>query len=195
MTGSLEKYEELGVNAFISMGKLSFSREALGAVGMPEETADVTLTFNRIPFRCACADLGGAHCIVPLPDISSGLADRIAQSPEIRGYFPHGVSLELVHVLNRDTVQIELRQIFSAQTESAGKSPLSSRAEGNPKTAHGQLSLNGCCAAAGALHSLGIVNARVTLLAAGEPLCVCVDEALRTSIPRPVAFSCRNLLV
>lgn len=195
MAGQLEKYEELGVNACISMGKLSFSREAVGAANMPEKTADITLTFNHIPFRCSCADLGGAHCIIPLPDISPELADRIAESPEIRDYFPHGVNLELVHVLNRDTVQLELRQIPSSGPDTAGGNTFADRQSQNPNPAHSQFSVNGCCAAAGALHNLGFVNPKVNLLNGGEALCVCVDASLRTSIPRPVAFPCRNVLV
>ena len=140
---------EKGTNLTVSMGTLKFTREAIGGVDIPEETVDIPLEFNGKTYRCTCVSIGNPHCVIPLDEVNKDLACSIGQYSEVAKYFANRINTQLVKVLDRNNIQVEIFERGAGYTLASGSSS---------------------CAAAGAVYRLGLVDGSVTVHMPGGEL-------------------------
>ncbi|MFF4060690.1 diaminopimelate epimerase [Streptomyces sp. NPDC001668] len=117
--------------------------------------APVALTAGSRRLDVLNLHLGNPHTVVPLDDVSSGLAKEfgplIAWHPE----FPQGTNVQFLRVVDRGRIRIEVWERGAGYTLASGSS---------------------ACAAAAAAHRLGLVDGHVVVEMAGGTMEVSVGE-------------------
>lgn len=133
---------EEGSNVTVYMGILSFSREDIGCVDTPEQVVNVPLQFGEEIFQSTCVSIGNPHCVIPMKFVYKKRVCEIGQYSETAKYFPNRINTQIVKVLDRENIQIEIFERGTGYTMASGSC---------------------ACAAAGAIYKLGLV---------GEEVCV-----------------------
>lgn len=146
---------EEGNDITVSMGRLSFSREDIGCVDTPEQVVDVPLQFGEETFRCTCASIGNPHCVIPMKNVFKQRVCEIGAYSEHAKYFPNRINTQIVKILDRNNIQIEIFERGAGYTLASGSCS---------------------CAAAGAVHKLGLTDADVCVHMPGGKLQVHIDE-------------------
>ena len=152
---------EEGSEITVSMGKLSFSREEIGCVGTPEQVVDVPLQFGEETFPCTCVSIGNPHCVIPMRNIYKKRVCEIGEFSECAEYFPNRINTQIVKVLDRNNIQIEIFERGTGYTLASGSSS---------------------CAAAGAVHRLGLTDSDVCVHMPGGTLQVHIDKDWNASM-------------
>lgn len=146
---------EEGTRMKISMGHLTFWSDEIPVTGEKREMVDQTMVFGKIPYRTTCVSIGNPHCVIWMSEISREEVCRIGAESECAEYFPEKVNTELLNVLDRSNIQIEIYERGAGYTLASGSS---------------------ACAAAGAAHKLGLVNDKMYVHMPGGVLEVEIKE-------------------
>ncbi len=139
----------------VSMGKLSFKSSDVGAVGLEDELIDVPLTFGTKPYHCTCVSVGNPHCVIPMKEVSREKVIRIGRYSECSEYFPNRINTQIVKVLDRNNIRIEIYERGAGYTLASGSSS---------------------CAAAGAVYRLGLTDSRMDVHMPGGILKIEISE-------------------
>lgn len=143
-----------GSNMTVSMGAVKFDRTSVGAVGTPDELVNIPLYFGSEKYMCTCVSIGNPHCVIPLPDTSKEKVCEIGRLSETAAYFPNRINTQIVKVLNRNNIQIEIYERGAGYTLASGSSS---------------------CAAAAAVYRLGLVDSNVSVHMPGGVLQIEID--------------------
>lgn len=145
-----------GTDMTVSMGRLSFNKYDIGCVDTPVETVDIPLEFGGKTYQCTCATIGNPHCIIPMDEISAEKVAEIGKYSENASYFPERVNTQIVKVIDKKNIAIEIFERGAGYTLASGTSS---------------------CAAAGATYRLGLTGPDVTVHMPGGKLNISVDYA------------------
>ncbi|HEX3022765.1 MAG TPA: diaminopimelate epimerase [Lachnospiraceae bacterium] len=140
-----------GTQLRVSMGRLSFLSVDIGVVGEKREVVNETMLFGGKDYQCTCVSVGNPHCVIPLPEVSKELVCEIGKYSENAIYFPKRINTQIVKVLDRNNIQIEIFERGAGYTLASGSSS---------------------CAAAGAVYKLGLVDNMVTVHMPGGELLI-----------------------
>lgn len=152
---SVRYNNEKGTNMTVSMGKLSFDRGMIGCVHTPKETVDIPLRFHGKIYQCTCVSIGNPHCVIPVEEISKELVCEIGKYSERADYFPNKINTQIVKVIDRHNIRIEIYERGAGYTLASGSSS---------------------CAAAGAAYRLGLVENTVCVHMPGGQLQIEIDK-------------------
>lgn len=155
-----------GTNMTVSMGKLSFAREDVGCVNTPSQTVNIPLLFDDTEYLCTCVSIGNPHCVIPLEDISKELVCEIGKYSEVASYFPNRINTQIVKILDRNNIQIEIFERGAGYTLASGSSS---------------------CAAAGAVYRLGLVDSDICVHMPGGNLQISIDASWNVSMTGTVS--------
>lgn len=133
----------------VNMGTATFNSAAIPVAGPDREVVAEPLSVLGRSYAITCLSVGNPHCVIPLPDISRELAEQLGPFIENHPLFPHRINLQLLKVLDRSTIQIEIWERGAGYTLASGSSS---------------------CAAASAAYRLGLVDRNVTVLMPGGTL-------------------------
>lgn len=133
----------------VRMGKASFASSDVPVSGPLREVVDEPMVFGGTVYRVCCVSVGNPHCVIPLQDISREKAIELGAFVEIAPQFPERTNMQLLKVLDRKTIQIEIFERGAGYTLASGSSS---------------------CAAACAAHKLGLVDSSVTVQMPGGEL-------------------------
>ncbi len=109
--------------------KVSMGRAEFKAGRIPVKTADPESEVIRMPIEvdgntwefCAVS-VGNPHCVIPLDTISAELAKRIGSSVEHHAMFPNRINMQLLKVIDRSNIQIEIWERGAGYTLASGTS-------------------------------------------------------------------------
>ena len=146
---------EEGTRIQASMGKLNFWSDQIPVAGPRREILNETMMFGSIPYRVTCVSVGNPHCVIWLNDISKELACRIGSVCETAPYFPERVNMELLKVVDRNNIEIEIYERGAGYTLASGSSG---------------------CAAAGAAWKMGLTDPKLLVHMPGGVLEVEFEE-------------------
>jgi diaminopimelate epimerase len=126
----------------VDMGCVTFNSDLIPVSGTVREVVAEFLEINNTLFTVTCLSIGNPHCVIPLEHISKELA--IALGPIVENYkiFPKRINMQLLQVLDRNNIQIEIWERGAGYTLASGSSS---------------------CAAACAAYKLGLVDNSVTV--------------------------------
>ena len=144
-----------GTNITVSMGQLHFTKKAVGSINTPEEMVNIPLDFNHKIYQCTCVSIGNPHCVIPMDEVSKELVCEIGKYSEIAEYFPNRINTQIVKVLDKNNIQVEIYERGAGYTLASGSSS---------------------CAAAGAIYRLGLVEPDVTVHMPGGELKIHIDS-------------------
>ena len=146
---------EDGSRLRVSMGKLSFWSDDIPVTGERREVINEDMVFGRTLYPVTCATIGNPHCIIPMREISKPLVCKIGEYAEMARYFPHRVNTQIMKVIDKENVAIEIYERGAGYTLASG---------------------TGACAAAGTAYKLGMTNNKVIVHMPGGELIVEIED-------------------
>ena len=135
----------------MTMGKLNFSSRNLGLSGPDREAVHEFYNFGGE--ECDCT--GNPHCVIVLEKTDRETVCRIGKYSERAECFPEGINTEIVEVLDKNNIQIEIFERGAGYTLA---------------------SATGACAAAGAAYRRGLIDSDVMVHMPGGKLWTQIDE-------------------
>jgi len=106
----------------VDMGRVSFDSGVIPVKGPRREVINETFTILGREFRYCAATIGNPHCVLPMDDISEALAREIGPHIEHEPRFPNRTNVQLLKVLDRANIQIEIWERGAGYTLASGSS-------------------------------------------------------------------------
>ena len=150
----------------VDMGGVTFQSDEIPASGPSREVVNETLKLAKTPFKVTCLSIGNPHCVVPLDEISEKLARKIGPEIENHAMFPNRINVQLLEVIDRRNIKIEIWERGAGYTLASGSSS---------------------CAAASAAHRLDLVDAQVSVHMPGGTIEIEIDKDGRVHMTGPVS--------
>jgi diaminopimelate epimerase len=148
------------------MGSVTFESSEIPVRGELREVVDETLRVGNISHKVTCLSIGNPHCVIPLDEISEEYARVIGPRIENHPMFPNRINMQLLRVIDRDTIEIEIWERGAGYTLASGSSS---------------------CAAASAAYRLGMVDNRITVHMPGGAMEIEIDENKHVHMTGPVS--------
>ena len=139
----------------MTMGKLNFSSRNLGLSGPDREAVHEFYNFGGEECDCTCVSSGNPHCVIVLEKTDRETVCRIGKYSERAECFPEGINTEIVEILDKNNIQIEIFERGAGYTLA---------------------SATGACAAAGAAYRRGLIDSDVMVHMPGGKLWTQIDE-------------------
>ena len=147
--------ESSGKSVTVEMGSVTFQSDSIPVTGKSREVLNETLEINGEEISYCAATIGNPHCIVLNHKISAEEAGRIGPLLEIHPNFPNRTNVQLLEVLNRGTIRIEIWERGVGYTLASGSSS---------------------SAAAAVAHRLGFCDAEIAVLMPGGQIDIAISE-------------------
>lgn len=109
----------------VEMGKVSFhsSKIPVKVEGEPREVIDESLVINGKVYSYCSATIGNPHVVLPMDKVSKALACEIGPVLEnMTSLFPNRTNVQLLQVLDRNNIQIEIWERGAGYTLASGSS-------------------------------------------------------------------------
>ncbi len=111
---------EEGSRVKISMGHPSFWSDEIPVTGERREMINQTMVFGKIPYVTTCLSIGNPHCVIWMDEISKEMVCRIGVHSENADCFPEKINTQLLNVLDRTNIQIEIYERGAGYTLASG---------------------------------------------------------------------------
>ena len=137
----------------VGMGQAIFKAKDIPVItDTPEaEVIHHTLEVKGRKFTVCCVSVGNPHCVLPLDSISPELAHEIGSAVEHHPMFPKRINMQLLKVLDRNNIQIEIWERGAGYTLASGTSS---------------------CAASTIAHKLGLCDGDITVHCPGGKISI-----------------------
>jgi diaminopimelate epimerase len=140
----------------VAMGRVSFRSDLIPVTGEPREVIAEQITLaNGRSYSATCLTIGNPHCVIPLEQISKELTLEIGPLIENHPAFPKRINMQLLKVIDRNTIQIEIWERGAGYTLASGSSS---------------------CAAASVAYQFGLVNNQVKVMMPGGVIDIEITE-------------------
>jgi diaminopimelate epimerase len=111
-----------GKTVRVEMGRVSFWSDEIPVAGPRREVINEPIHLRGQQFIFCAATIGNPHCVLPLPKISADLARQLGPLLETHLRFPNRINVQLMKVLDRNNVQIEIWERGAGYTLASGSS-------------------------------------------------------------------------
>lgn len=138
-----------GRRVTVEMGQVSFDSTRIPVLGPPREVLNETIEIGSHTLRYCAATVGNPHCVVLMETVNSALAHDLGPHLEKAPRFPNRTNVQLMQVLDRHNIRIEIWERGAGYTLASGSSS---------------------CAAASAAYRLGLIDRNVTVIMPGGTL-------------------------
>lgn len=140
----------------IQLGPASLESGAVGAAGPDSAMLRVPLLAAGGSWTATCVHNGNPHCVVPLDEtrVTPELARSLGPALRDHELFPRRINVELLHVVDRENIRIEIFERGAGYTLASGSA---------------------ACAAASAAHALGLTGPMTTVHMPGGQVEVEID--------------------
>lgn len=135
----------------VEMGKTTCRSIEIPVTGPDREVIGEPMTFGGREYRATCVSIGNPHCVLPMEEISREQACALGPLVESAACFPRRINLQLLKVLDRRNIRIEIYERGAGYTLASGTSS---------------------CAAATAAYRLGLVEPELTVHMPGGTLSI-----------------------
>jgi diaminopimelate epimerase len=142
------------------MGAVSFASTAIPVAGPPREVLREHLDVDGTAVEFSAATVGNPHCVVLRDRVSPDEARALGPRLEHHPLFPRRTNVQLVQVLGRDALRIEIWERGAGYTLASGSS---------------------ACAAAAVTHRLALVDPKVQVHMPGGTLDIEIDQSWQIS--------------
>ena len=152
----------------VDMGVPDFRAEAIPFAGIPaqQEAVGVPLALPEGALIITALSVGNPHCVLFPASVTPEEVQRLGPQVEHHPHFPQRVNVQLVQVLDRKRIRIEIWERGAGYTLASGSSS---------------------CAAAAACRRLGRVDDRVQVVMPGGVIDLTFDAEGRVLMTGPVA--------
>lgn len=150
----------------VEMGQVSFHSDVVpvNITGEAREVLDETIEIAGKSLRYYAATIGNPHCVVPMDEISEKLARELGPNLETHPNFPNRTNVQLLQVLNRNRIKIEIWERGAGYTLASGSSS----------------------SAAGAVaRKMGACDSEITVEMPGGEIELVIDDAFNVQMTGP----------
>lgn len=133
----------------INMGKATFVSSDIPVLGRERRVVGEPLSINGAEYKVTCLSIGNPHCVIPMAEVDEKTARALGPFVENHMMFPHRINMQIVRVIDRANIDIRIWERGAGYTLASGSSS---------------------CAAAAAIHELGLVDNEVTVHMPGGTL-------------------------
>ncbi len=150
----------------VEMGKVSFSSDIIPVLPKEpvREVINETISVLGTDYRYCAATIGNPHCVLPMDEVSEELARKIGPYIENDKRFPNRTNVQLLKVLDRNNIQIEIWERGAGYTLASGSSS---------------------SAAGSVARRLGLVDSDITVHMPGGLLKLHIDEGYHVTMTGP----------
>jgi diaminopimelate epimerase len=108
----------------VEMGQVNFHSDVIPVHvdGNAREVLKEDILIDGQTYQYYAATIGNPHCVVPLDEISEGLALRLGPELENHPLFPNRTNVQLLQVLDRNRIRIEIWERGAGYTLASGSS-------------------------------------------------------------------------
>ena len=149
----------------VDMGAVTFQSDRIPVTGAVREVVDEPLELDGNMYRATCLSIGNPHCVIPVDNISPEFAKKLGPSVESHPMFPNRINMQLMKVLDRNSIQIEIWERGAGYTLASGSSS---------------------CAAASAAFRLGMTDRHVRVHMPGGAIEIDIREDGHVHMTGPV---------
>lgn len=141
----------------VEMGRVSFRSDVIPVAvdGAAREVVDEPFAVAGESLRLTAATVGNPHAVFPVDKATRDMACRIGPAVENHPMFPNRTNMQLLEVVDRSTIRIEIWERGAGYTLASGSSS---------------------SAAAAVAHRLGLVDRDITVLMPGGQLSIQIDS-------------------
>lgn len=139
----------------VDMGTTTFASQQIPVAGPSREVVDEPLEIEGRTWRITCVSIGNPHCVIPVDTLSKAMAMALGPVVENHEMFPNRINVQLLKVVDKSTIEIEIWERGAGYTLASGSSS---------------------CAAASAARRLGLVGSSVTVRMPGGEILVSFAE-------------------
>lgn len=165
----VEYLDKMGEKIKVAMGKVTFESEEIPVSGEKRKVINETFNFNGKEFKGTCVSIGNPHCVIPMKNISKDLAERLGPYVENYKDFPNKINMQLLEVIDRNNIKIEIYERGAGYTLASGSSS---------------------CAASCAAYELGLVDNKVKVHMPGGILDIEILKDKMVYMTGPVEYIC-----
>lgn len=158
----------------VDMGKVTFHSAEIPVAGDTREVVNESFRLNDDTYAITCLSIGNPHCVIPLPTITRNLAEKIGPLIERHPLFPNRINVQLLKVLDRSNIQIEIWERGAGYTLASGSSS---------------------CAAASAAYRLGLVDNHINVHMPGGTINVDIGDDQRVRMTGSVTGVCKGVFM
>jgi len=138
----------------VAMGKTTFTSNEIHVKGNLRQVINEPMLFNGKIYNATCLSIGNPHCVIPMKEISEKIAKELGPYVESAQFFPNRINMQILKVIDRNNIQIEIYERGAGYTLASGSSS---------------------CAAASAAYKLGLVDNNITVHMPGGNLQIEID--------------------
>lgn len=142
----------------VQMGMATFQSNKIPVAIEDQEAVHLVLPIEDEELKVTCVSIGNPHCVIPMETISKNKAIELGPKIENHPLFPNRTNIQLLQVLDRHNIRIEIWERGAGYTLSSGSSS---------------------CAAAAAAYRLGLTDHQLTVHMPGGKLQVNIDRDYR----------------
>ena len=108
----------------VEMGQVSFHSDVIpvSVEGEVREVLNEEINLNGKTYKYYAGTIGNPHCVVPLTDISEALAKQLGPELENHPLFPNRTNVQLLQILDRNRIRIEIWERGAGYTLASGSS-------------------------------------------------------------------------
>lgn len=106
----------------VNMGPYTFRSSLIPVSGKDRDVINEDIDLDGKTYRMTCVSVGNPHCVIPLAEISPELARRIGPLVENNPLFPNRINMQLLKVLDRNSIRIEIWERGAGYTLASGSS-------------------------------------------------------------------------
>jgi diaminopimelate epimerase len=154
-----------GRQVTVEMGRVRFSSGAIPVVGPEREVVNEAIVVDGREFLYSAATIGNPHCVVTNAEVTAQEACRIGPLLENHPNFPKRTNVQLLKVIDRSTIQLEIWERGAGYTLASGSSS---------------------SAAASVAHRLGLVDSDITVCMPGGSLSISLTDSYDVTMTGPV---------
>jgi len=155
--GIVQSQVKDGGMIMVEMGRVSFMSDVIPVLPKEpsREVVNDKITVDGVDYTFSAASIGNPHCVIPLPEISAQLAHKLGPVVENDPRFPNRTNMQLLKVIDRSNIQIEIWERGAGYTLASGSSS---------------------SAAASVAKKLGLVDSDVTVHMPGGKLAISISD-------------------
>ena len=149
----------------VEMGRVSFDSTRIPVAGPSREVINETIEVLGRAYTFCAATIGNPHCVLLLPEVSASLARSVGPAIEVEPRFPNRTNVQLLKVLGRSDIRIEIWERGAGYTLASGSSS---------------------SAAAAVARKLGLCDRDITVHMPGGRLRITVEDDFSIGMTGPV---------
>ncbi|MBQ3506501.1 MAG: carbamoyl-phosphate synthase large subunit [Clostridia bacterium] len=107
-------------SASVNLGKAELSGKKIPCVWNEERIVGKTITVGGEEYKVTLVNVGNPHCVVFCDKVDAVDVARIGQEFEECGYFPQGINVEFVRLVNKATLKMRVWERGSGETWACG---------------------------------------------------------------------------